>query len=109
MPEKFLMTPLRACAYIPLMSRDSQTSSGVSTKTSTKRVARLADVERRVDEDFDEAFAADHVADAVARRAIGAHRRADDGAAMTHDLRGDESDAEDVRVAVFFRESESFR
>src|SRR5439155_6278812 len=72
-------------------------------------VAGLADVERRVDEDLDEAVCADHLAHPVARGAVGAHRGADDGAAVADDLRGHEADAEDVRVAILLREAEAFR
>jgi hypothetical protein len=86
MPVKFRIVPARACAYIPFVSRDSQTS------------------QRGVDEDFQKAIVADQLPHPVPGRAIRTDGRADDRAAVPHDLRGHEADAEDVRVAVFFRE-----
>src|SRR4051812_16319463 len=72
-------------------------------------VARLAHVERRVDEDFDEAVAADQRAALVARRAVRADGRAKNGAAVPRDLRRDEAYAAYVRVAVFLAEAQPLR
>src|SRR5215213_274467 len=64
------------------------------------RVARLADLQRRVHEDLEETFVAEHRAALVARRAVRADGRADDAAAVPRYLAGHEPDAADVRVAI---------
>src|SRR5207249_6494411 len=91
----------------PLSLHDALPISGL--RVHPFLVAGLADVQRRVDEDLDEAIGADHLAHPVARGAVGTHRRADDGAAVADDLRGHEADTEDVRVAILLREAEALR
>jgi hypothetical protein len=86
----------------------SMVSSAARLGVHSFDVARLAYAQRRVDEDLDESIRADHVAHAVARGAIRTDRGAHGGAAMAHDFGGDESDAQDVRVAILFGEAETF-
>ena len=71
------------------------------------RIAQFANIERRIDEDFDEVGWSDHLAHGVARDTIRTHGSTDDGAAVTDDLRGNEADAEDVGVTILLAESES--
>jgi hypothetical protein len=57
----------------------------------------------------DEMVVTDHLTDFVARLFVGAHRCDDGNAAVPHDFRRDEPDAQDVGIAVLFAESEPFR
>ena len=72
-------------------------------------VTPLANLDGRVNEDFDETLGSHHAAHFVARRAVRTHRRADGDAAVAHDLGRDEADASDVRVAVVPAEAQAFR
>ena len=70
-------------------------------------------LERRVDEDLDESTGSagvfDHAAHLCPRVAVGAHKRANDGPAMAHDLCRDEAYPAHVLVTVLARETKSAR
>src|ERR1051325_2933407 len=73
------------------------------------RIAILAYLERRIDKDLAKTIAANHRATLIARRTVRTDRGANHCATVSHNFRGDETDATNVRLAIFFAEAESFR
>jgi hypothetical protein len=72
-------------------------------------IARFADFERRVDEDFNKIIGADHRTAFVARVPVGADGCTDHKAAVPHNLRRDKSYPADIQIAVCFAEAKSLR
>ena len=75
----------------------------------TLDITLFANFERSVHVDFNETILSDHTATFVARCPIRAHRRADYRTMVPDNFGGYEPDPKNVRIPVFFAESQPLR
>src|SRR5262245_20454757 len=72
------------------------------------KISLLAHLQRRVHEDLDEPIVAHEVSHLAARRAIGTNSGGERHSMVSDDLRCNEADPANIRVAIFFAKSQTF-